>query len=148
MARYSGEGNHATGAINDSSIFVEQGATVRRFKAYDCMVGSSATPADNAAEYSLYRATGGSPAGSAVTEQALDPADVASLSVALSALSTEPTGKTSIINFPVNMRATYRWVAAPGSEVVVPATADAGFGVEKLVTTASFAFDTVVLWEE
>lgn len=148
MARYSGEGNHGTGAINDTSLWVEIGTNARRFKVYDVVVGSSATPADNAAEYSIYRATGGTPAGTSVTEQALDGADVASEMVALSALTTEPTGKISIVNFPVNMRATFRWVAAPGSEIVVPSTANAGAGVEKLVTSASFAFDTVVLWEE
>lgn len=151
MARYSAEGNHATGAKDNHAVFIEQGSNLRRFKTYDLTVGASVSPVDNAAEYSLFRATGGTPLGATPTVVALDPADVATESVPLAALTSvdaEPTGRTSMVNFPLNQRATFRWVASPGSELITPATSNAGFGMTKLFTSSAFAYECVVLWEE
>lgn len=148
MARYSGTGTQATATANRSAIFVEEGATVRRAKVYDIMIGCAATPGDQAARYGVYRATGGTAAGTAVTEFALDGADVAATIAALSDVSTEPTGKTTCLDIPLNQRATFRWVAAPGSEIIIPATADNGVGIEVLATTSAHVPIVTVLWME
>jgi hypothetical protein len=127
---------------------VEEGATVRRAKVYDIIIGCAATPGDQAARYGVYRATSGAAAGSAVTEFALDGADVAATIAALSDLTNEPGTKTTCLDIPLNQRATFRWVAAPGSEIVIPATADNGVGIEVLATTSEHDSTVTVLWME
>ena len=69
--------------------------------------------------------------GTAVTPVALDPADAAAASTANANYTAEPTVTASSSGFYVgiNQRASYRWVAAPGSELVAPATANNGFTV-------------------
>jgi hypothetical protein len=148
MAKYSGTGTQATATAARSLIFAEEGATVRRFNVYDVMIGCNATPADQSARYEIYRATGGTPAGSAVTEFALDGADVAATVAALSDVTTEPTGKTFAMDWPQNQRATFRWVAAPGSGIWCPATADNGIGVDIAATTSAHIPTCTIMWEE
>ena len=58
------------------------------------------------------------------------------------------TTATQLIELPVNQRASYRWVAAPGGELVVPATNVAGLGFRaKAPAYASTALVTIMLWE-
>lgn len=148
MGAYSGKGTQATATANRSLIFVEVGATVRRLKIFDVIIGCAIAPVDQAAEYGIYRATGGTAAGTAVTEFAFDGADVAATAAALSDLTTEPTGKTDAPGIPLNSRNTFRWVARPGSEIVAPATADNGVGVQILSTSAAHVPICTVMWLE
>jgi hypothetical protein len=66
----------------------------------------------------------------AVTPNPLDVADSAMLGVSTANAVTENTyiANSSVFYVGVNQRASYRWVAAPGSELVYPATALAGLG--------------------
>lgn len=108
---------------------------LRRSKIYDILVGTNGTPADNALEWNAQRATVGSStvwAGSvsSISSQfALDPADAAFASfVTVNATATSSTLFTQqqqVWYEPVNQRASYRWVAAPGSELVIPAVSSA-----------------------
>ena len=45
------------------------------------------------------------------------------------AIAPTYTANTILWSAGVNQRATYRWVAAPGSELLIPATASNGIGV-------------------
>ena len=130
MAKYSIDGQDTNTAAT-TLLGVDAGATPRRGKIYDMTVGSDATPADNTAEYVLQRYTVDG-TSTAVTPQALDPADAAALSEAGEAHSAEPTytANAILLQWAQNQRATYRWVAAPGGELVFPATADNGIGVQ------------------
>jgi hypothetical protein len=62
----------------------------------------------------------------------LDPADanMASFAVVNSTIETNftYTSGTEPFYIGVNQRASYRWVAAPGSEIVMPAVSSAGLG--------------------
>lgn len=103
----------------------------RRGKIYDLLIGTNGTPADNFVEWDISRCTTVSTsagAGTLVTPQPLDAADAAATSVA----TVNSTGSTTIsiqnmFYVGVNQRASYRWVAAPGSELVWPATSSNGF---------------------
>lgn len=105
-------------------------ATTIRPEIYDVVIGSVATPADNAAQYYLQRVT---TAGTvtAVTPQALDPNDPAALATAGVNASAEPTYTANAIMLRVvkNQRATFRWVARERGEIKSPATAANGIGV-------------------
>lgn len=103
----------------------------RRLKVYDVAFGSEATPADAALLWTFRRCTAAG-TSTAVTPQNLDPADATTEYDAGENHTIEPTYTAGAIlgNFPLNQRATFRWVAAPGGEWVMPATASNGFGIE------------------
>jgi hypothetical protein len=53
-----------------------------------------------------------------------------------------------LLQVAVNQRASYRWVAAPGGEFVIPATNVAGIGVRaKSPAYASTATSSMSFWE-
>lgn len=101
-------------------------STPARGKVYDVLVGTNGTPADNYIEWDISRVTTSS-TSTLITPQPLDSADAAARSVVTANSSTHAT--ISIQNLwyvGVNQRASYRWVAAPGSELVWPATSSNG----------------------
>jgi hypothetical protein len=108
------------------SVFATTGA-LRRGKVYDVLIGTDGTPADNAIDWDISRMTVDG-TGTAATPNALDPADAAMLATAKVNYTAEPTvtAASSVWQVGVNQRASYRWVAAPGSELVYPATANNG----------------------
>lgn len=104
--------------------------TPRRGKLYDLAIGTNGTPADNFLEFDISRMTVDG-TGTATTPTALDPADAAALASAKANYTVEPTvtAASSLFYVGINQRASYRWVAAPGSELVWPATAANGLVV-------------------
>jgi hypothetical protein len=103
----------------------------RRLRVYDAMFGSEATPADAAILWTFRRCSAAGTSTS-VTPQNLDPASATTEYDAGENHTVEPTFTAGaiLLNVPLNQRATYRWVAAPGGELVMPATASNGFGIE------------------
>jgi hypothetical protein len=103
----------------------------RRGRIYDLIMGSEATPADAALLWTVQRYTAAG-TNTAVTPQKLDPADAAFLGEAGENHTVEPTYTAGaiVLNIPLNQRATFRWVAAPGGELVYPATTANGFGIQ------------------
>jgi len=105
---------------------------------YDIVIGSDSTPADNATTYAFQRFTT-SGTGTAVTPQALDPADPAATALAQQAQSVGGTlSGPFLMDIALNQRATVRWVAAPGSELRIPATSGSGIGCAAFVNTANY----------
>ena len=106
---------------------------LRRGKVYDILVGTNGTPADNYIQWDVSRITssGAYTAGMCV---ALDTADASAAALPKINFSTEPTVTSSanLFNVGVNQRASYRWVAAPGGELVYPATDLNGIAVRAL----------------
>lgn len=103
---------------------------VRRGKIYDILVGTNGTPADNAMEFAVSRMT--APSTSAIiSAQPLDMADAVMASGCVANSTTEGTFTSSaeLWYAGINQRASYRWVAAPGSEMVYPATSSAGLAL-------------------
>jgi len=99
---------------------------LKRGKVYDVLIGTNGTPADNAVEWDISRVTTMSTA-TVITPQPLDTANSAAVSVCTANSTT--MGTIAIQNLwyvGVNQRASYRWVAAPGSELVWPATSSNG----------------------
>jgi hypothetical protein len=76
----------------------------------------------------------------AVVAAPLDPDDPAATTTAGQNATADPTytAATEIIDLPLNQRASYRWVAAPGGEIVVPATANNGLGFQVLSTGGGY----------
>src|SRR3954469_15393751 len=95
-----------------------QTTSLKRGKLYDFTFGTIGTPADQSYEWDISRQTAASTGGTTVTPLALDPADAAAFTVG----TANPTGEgtitatSSVFYLGTNQRASYRWVAAPGSE--------------------------------
>lgn len=144
MAKYAIDGQDTNTASTTILGVNADATTARRQKVYYVECGSDATPADNAAEYVLQRYTAAG-TSTPVTPQALDPADAAALADAGEAHTGEPTytANAILLAWMQNQRATYQWFAPPGGELVIPATASNGLGVQ-VITVAGSAVNTGV----
>jgi hypothetical protein len=154
MAKYAINNSLAGSQQNMSSSYktavsVFAGATARRGKIYDVLIGTDGTPADNAVDWDISRMTADG-TGSAATPQALDPADTAMAGTSKVNYTAEPTvtAASSLFQVGVNQRASYRWVAAPGSELVYPALANNGFVLRAKSGGYTSTFTGAVLVEE
>lgn len=118
-------------------------------KVFDLLVSSSATPADNAGQYQVKRYTAAGTA-TAVTPQALGVNDPAATATAGVNHSVEPTytANAIMLQFSLNQRATFRWVAAPGSEIILPSAASNGIGFFTNAVNSAFAIDITILYYE
>lgn len=111
---------------------------LKRGKVYDVLIGTNGTPADNAMEFDIIRTTN---VGSSMvwlgslssisSALSLDLADPGCSSYVLinSSAETNITVTSEVFYVGINQRASYRWVAAPGSELVWPATSSAGLAL-------------------
>jgi hypothetical protein len=127
------------------------GAATIRTKIYEFDLGSDATPADTAARFSWQRTTANFGTPAAVTPRALDPGDPASLSLYSSPGGTAPTitAASDLYQVAMNGRANFRWVAAPDSEFVIPATAANGLCLTSVTAAvAAQQYIATVLWVE
>lgn len=108
-------------------INLSAGATPRRSRLHEFVFGTDGTPADHNMIFDVSRSTAIGTGTSGVIVP-LDPADAASLSVATINNTVEPTvtANSSQWAAAINVRATHRWVAYPGQELVIPATTAAG----------------------
>lgn len=124
---------------------------LRRGKVYDLLVGTNGTPADNFMEFDAVRAiyasstaitTGGvlflSSLSSNLLFDAADGSPVAQISIN-SSVETFLTSPTELWYVGINQRASYRWVAAPGSELVYPAASSGSAGGNSIAIRARSA---------
>ena len=113
-----------TSSAFKSALSVIATATVRP-TVYDFSVGTSGTPADNSTQWEAIRMSGTVGTSTLSTPTALDSGDPAATCTGGKIYTVEQGTPGSIIFGPLdlNMRATYRWVAAPGGELIAPPTA-------------------------
>ena len=104
-------------------------ATLRRAWVYDVTFGTDGTPADNTVTYVVNRQTTTGTRTAAVPAP-LDSIDTAAGTGAgvVTTIEGTITAATQLLEIATNQRATYRWVASPGGELVVPATNAVGLG--------------------
>lgn len=131
---------------NASTATTATNTGLRRGKWYDVLIGTAGTPADNVMQFDIVRATYATSTALTTGDSAtslfvsslssnfmLDFADgSATASLRLnSSVETYLTSPTELWDVAINQRASYRWVAAPGSEFVYPA-ASSGAGPNAL----------------
>ena len=151
MARsYSVQKSGAVGSASyhQLAIYMATAAGVRP-KIFEFAVGSSASPADQASRYLIARSSTGAPTGGANPAIGpLDFADPAALATSYDSATGGETMSTVLMMFSVNLRATFRWVAAPTKEFVIPNTQYAGCGLQVAAQTAAYNVDLTLMWEE
>lgn len=130
MAKYAADFQQTNATTETTGSITADATRPRRGKLYDAIFGSEASPADNPFLWRVARITAAG-TSTAVTPQPLDPADAATETDAGENHSAEPTYTAGaiLLHVPLNQRATFRWVAAPGGELVWPATASNGLGI-------------------
>lgn len=147
--RYSGVGSAAVGT--DKTVLTLFGAATIKPKISELIVGCGATPADLTTIFHLERFTAVGTEGTGFTPLALDPGDPASLAdFGVGVFSVEPTYTASAIlmKFPLNQRLTWRWLANPGFELVIPSTASNGIGLQSQSSGGTAAHEATMYFEE
>jgi hypothetical protein len=151
MAKYSAIMQRTASASLSVGSLTAAASSPRRALIYDLFMGSEAAPGDFAFLWQVQRCTTAGTAGSNTTPQPLNPADtLASTMVCGQAHSADPTLTANAIeaSFPLNQRATFRWVAAPGSEIVTPATASNGVAFRTPTAGALVSISLTALYDE
>lgn len=148
MAKYAVDMRRTASTTLSVGTITADATRPRRGKWYDIILGADGTVGDNPFLYTIQRCTAAGTSTS-VVPQPLDPADAATETDAGENHTIEPTYTAAaiLLNIALNQRATFRWVAAPGSELVTPATASNGIGVQS-PTSSAVAVTTQVLFEE
>lgn len=151
--RFAGYGGAVASGTDKTmfNLFNSLATPTRRLKIYDLVIGSDDTPADQACRFSLGRTTGVGTEGSGYTPVNIDPAGPAGeADYGIGTFSVEPTytANKEILAFSLNQRATFRWVAAPGGELMTAATQNNGAGLKSRVSTSTQAYDFSVFHEE
>jgi hypothetical protein len=148
MAKYAVECNRTASTTLSVGTVTADGTRPRRGKLFDLMFGSEATPADNVFLWQVQRCTAAG-TSTGVTPFPLDPADAATEADAGEnhTVDATVTANAILLSIPLNQRASYRWVAAPGGELVYPATAANGLAVRTPTATA-VAVSATVHFEE
>ena len=143
-------------AIIASTIAPAPVIQLSRAKIYDLLVGVTGTPADNMIYWSIQRCTAGSTTAftgyaSSLNLQ-LDQADATTKMSVVVNFCQETAYTYAQTNLPwyvgVNQRASYRWVAAPGSEIVLAATSSAGAGLRARSPANTNPGTVTVMWSE
>lgn len=148
MRRFAADGQTAAGT--NLTIAELVAATTARASIYDIIISSDATPADVATEFNIIRGTVSGTPTTTVTPRALDPADAASaLSLEVGTFSGQTkTANSSLLNIALNQRATFRWVAVPDGEFIVPATSDNWVGLESIASGGTPNINASFHWQE
>ncbi len=130
------------------NIFSVGGAS--RGYIYDFVVGSGAAPADAAANYDVIRTTAVGTEATGFTPVQLDPDSVTSTfdgGVSHTVAPTQ-TADTEMMVFSLNQRATFRWIAAPKGELIMPATTNNGILITRRTSTAAYVIDCTIHFYE
>jgi len=138
MARFAIEMNRtASTTLPVGSVGV---GTTTRFDIYDLMLGSEATPQDSVFLWRMF-ACSAMGTSTAVTPKALDINNInaaAILGGENHTIDATPVGG-AMLSIALNQRATFRWVAAPGGELISASTAASGFALYTPTASALIA---------
>ena len=137
------------GATGTDAVGELTGFSTGRPRIYDILFGHGSTPADNSIRWEVPRQTT-SATGAAAVENALDPGAPTADTLSEEEITAGPTvtANSQVLDFDLNQRATFRWIASPGGELVIPAIAANGFFFN--ASSASYAgiARCTVHWEE
>lgn len=130
----SGEQAASVTAADDTILTLDANGTTVRGILCQVLFGSADAPADFAYNLQVQRLTAPG-TGDAVTPEPLDPANPASLYVALENHSAAPTWGAVVLDFSINHKDKFEWYVPPEEGIVMPATAAAGVGLTFIVAS-------------
>ncbi len=144
--------NSTAAAGSDLGILAVSSDGVVVPKVYDIVIGSDASPADIATEFIVNRNTSEGVGGNTITPEPLNPLAAAASSTCTGGLytTTQPvdTAASELLAIALNQRATFRWVAAPGSELVAIATDNNGLFLRSVASGGTPVICATILFSE
>ncbi len=149
MARFSCWGEAAVGTNKTIlNLFNPVATPLTRGAVYDISVGCSASPADQATKFYFARTTALGTEGTGFVPNNLDPAGPAGEYDSGFGHSVEPTytANKQLLVVGINQRATFRWVAAPESEIILAATQNNGGGLYSVAATGTAIHQATVMF--
>ena len=148
MSYYMGRQNF-TPAAADTALHVLASATTRGGLC-EFVIGSDATPVEQSGEYQIIRTTttGTTPAGNTTVVKVNSFSPGAACTFGGGGYTTEPTPGDVLMDVPVHQKATFRWVAYPGRELMSTPAASAGIGMVVVGQSAAFSINTSCMWLE
>jgi len=123
--RYAVTGNLGGGVMTSSykTLILETSTAAIKPYIYDFTFGTAGTPSDSVVQITCTRFSAtAATLGTAATPVALDSTDPSSTLTAINQLTSEEAAGLVLFQVGLNVRATYRWVAAPGGELVMAAS--------------------------
>jgi hypothetical protein len=152
MSKYAAVCNQTNTVSSTIPMFNLVGAATRRLKVFELLFGCAVTPADEASKFVMRRTTTDGDPLTNFAPTKLDPAEGASIArldlTWTGGMEPGITANSDLLQIPLNQRATFRWLAAPGAELIVPAVAEAGLALVSAVATAPEIHSFTVLWAE
>lgn len=150
MDRYAATGEQTVTATPGDTALAVLAVTTTRAKIHDLIFSQSAVPADTVIQWIVRRLTAVGTEGAGVVPVALDPDAPAAQLDGAENHTVEPTytAATELHDFDLNQRASFRWVAAPGGELVIPATATNGIGITPISAAYSGDVKATAHWQE
>ena len=147
MGRYSVSGVTPVGTT--LTLLNLTGGTTIRPTVYDIVIGSDSSPADVATRFQVTNTSSVGTGGTTVNPRPLDPLTVAATATCLrGTFSGTPTIGNILLEISLNQRATFRWVAAPGSELIAAATANNGLQIFSVSSSGTPNSNmTMLYWE-
>lgn len=135
--RYATTGSMGGAAMTSSykTLILETSTAAIKPYIYDFTFGTTGTPSDSVVQLTCTRFSAtAATVGSAVSPVALDSTDPGSTTTAVFAVTAEEAAGVVLFQVGLNVRATYRWVAAPGGELVMAAstTTNGSIGIRAL----------------
>lgn len=150
-AKYQAKGDQTlTTSLTTALTVGSNAATAQRNYITEYLLSIALTPSDSQITWTVQRcsALGTS---SAVTPGQINPADRAPQAAVGENHTVEPTYTANAFlleSLYLNARATFRWQAPPGGELVHAATVGAGIGWQALHASRTEDFAVSALWEE
>jgi hypothetical protein len=150
MNEFSAVNNKTNTQSTTVPMWCLTGGTTRRLAIFEMMFGSDATPDDQVAKYQLMRTSARGTQSTTITPNPLNPATPAAVATFDTAWSVDPTITASSQQWQqaVNQRVSYRWLAGPDGEYIIPATAGAGLALIAAVVTTAFNAVFSTHWRE
>lgn len=147
-SRYAGTAAQNVASATDTVCTLTAETTTRGWVYFFC-VSSAATPADNTIEWIVQRVTAVGTA-TAVAAAPLDLAEATELCDFDENHTAEPTytAATEVFDNAVNQRMSLQWNSNPEGELVLPATAAAGFGWQPVHASFTGLVEVSVHWFE
>lgn len=139
MGKFSVKMQRTTSTTLGMGEIIQAGANMRRVKLYDMLLGSEAAPGDAAIQYQMQRGTA-TGTGTGVTPRQVDPSE-GTITPGFTAKENMTVQGTLTagefpLTLPLNQRASFRWVAPPDGEIVIPATASVVLALNTPVSTS------------
>ena len=150
--KYAGTGNEPAVTGTPQSMNMIINGTGTRAGIYEFTLSTGGVPEDTTVAWTVDRFTVAPSSGTALTSTPLNPDSPSSVTTMLQAATIEGThtSATEMFDATFNVRAAYRWVAAPGSELVSPNTTANGIAILVSQGSATYAgiADASMMFEE